>query len=118
MKHPLPPMICRPAKVSEVLPGEVFHDPDLDSQMEFIKLCDGQVCNAINTTTWATAEINPTKIVRVIGTATLNAFMKNPVGIGPPGDYWEKRICILAEELAQRNSEVLQHEMEEAGEDY
>jgi len=34
----------------------------------------------------------------------VNAFMKNPVGIGLPGDYWQKRICILAEELAQRNS--------------
>jgi hypothetical protein len=35
----------------------------------------------------------------------VNAFVKCPLGIGPPNEYWTKRLCIVAEHLAERNNQ-------------
>jgi len=48
----------------------------------------------------------------------VNVFVKCPLGVEVLDDYWVKRFCIVAEQLAERNSEVQQYEMEQAGEDW
>jgi hypothetical protein len=63
-----------PAPVKEVQPGEVFHVPGMKTQMEFVKLFPGQGYNAVNTATWATAFIDPNKIVDVMGIATSQEY--------------------------------------------
>ena len=55
------------------------------------------------------------QLLEACGTATdplkiVNAFFRCPPGVELPDSYWEKRFCIVAEELAQRNRERAKHD--------